>query len=280
MITWSAKGTWHLFAVCRRLAMVLFGVGVYWMCVALIIEPIGVRLDNWGSAASLINTVILGLLMSFRNRAAYQRWWEARGLWGKLVNDSRNLAAKCAAYIPGDVLANSRVGESITGFADSLRQHLRDEHPKLANLPGFENDPANHAHVPLYLAQRLFNVTAQWRREGHADHTVLRNLDPHLSGLLDVCGGCEKIRYTPLSPSYKALLRTGLVLNVLAAPFLTVPEVGYWGLPIFVLVCLFLFGVEFIDSMVEEPFGHDFDDLNLDRYCQTIRESVSACLPL
>ena len=39
-------------------------------------------------------------------------------------------------------------------------------------------------------------------------------------------------------------------------------------------VCFFLFGVELIDSIVEEPFGRDRDDLDLDRYCRTIREGV------
>ena len=46
----------------------------------------------------------------------------------------------------------------------------------------------------------------------------------------------------------------------------------------FVLVCFFLFGVELIDTIVEEPFGKDRDDLDLDRYCQTIRESVGMFL--
>ena len=55
---------------------------------------------------------------------------------------------------------------------------------------------------------------------------------PTLRGLLDVCGGCEKIRNTPLSPSYKGLLRAGLVLNVLVAPWLLVPESGLWSLPV------------------------------------------------
>jgi putative membrane protein len=248
------------------------------MCVALIIEPLHIDLAHWGSAASLINTLILGLLMSFRNGAAYARWWEGRSLWGKLVNDSRNLAAKCSAFVPAEALKSSRFAENLIGFADSLRLHLRDENPKLSALRGFENDYDDPKHVPLYLVRRLFDITADWRRAGHIDHTILRNLDPQMSGLLDVAGGCEKIRYTPLSPTYTALLRTGLVLNVLAAPFLAVPEIGYWGLPIFVLVCIFLFGVELIDSIVEEPFGHDGDDLDLDRYCQTIRDSVNACI--
>ena len=44
---------------------------------------------------------------------------------------------------------------------------------------------------------------------------------------------------------------------------LTVPEIGFWGLPVFLLVCFFLFGVELIDSIVEDPFGRERDDLDL-----------------
>ena len=102
---------------------------------------------------------------------------------------------------------------------------------------------------------------AALRREAHIEEGVLLALDVHLSGLLNVCGGCEKIKATPLSPSYKGLLRAGLVLNVV-----TVPEIGFWGLPVFLLVCFFLFGVELIDSIVEEPFGRERDDLDLVAY--------------
>jgi predicted membrane chloride channel (bestrophin family) len=45
-------------------------------------------------------------------------------------------------------------------------------------------------------------------------------------------------------------------------------------------MCFFLLGVELIDSVVEEPFGRERDDLNLDAYCQTIRDGVAASLPM
>jgi predicted membrane chloride channel (bestrophin family) len=35
-----------------------------------------------------------------------------------------------------------------------------------------------------------------------------------------------------------------------------------------------------IDSIVEDPFGEERDDLDLDRYCRTIRAGVAASLPL
>jgi putative membrane protein len=157
---------------------------------------------------------------------------------------------------------------------------LRDEAFRLQDIPGFESDEADPAHVPLYLARQLFDIIAGWTRQGKIEPAVAWMLDVHARGLLEVCGGCEKIHGTPLSPSYKGLLRAGLVLNVLVEPWLNVPQMALWSLPVFLLVCFFLFGVELIDSIVEEPFGHERDDLNLDRYCRTIRESVDASIPL
>ena len=37
-------------------------------------------------------SLVLGWLLVFRTNAAYARWWEARTLWGSLINCSRNLA--------------------------------------------------------------------------------------------------------------------------------------------------------------------------------------------
>src|SRR5262249_46755049 len=271
--------TFAFLAVGRRLAVLLVAVTLYCIAAGEIIRWWGIGAVDWGNAASLINTVILSLLMSFRNRVAYDRWWEARGLWGQLTNDSRNLAGKLAAFLPAQVLARSRVAALLACFPEALKRHLRGESPRLRDLPGLEAEEADPAHVPLFLAGRLYAVVADWKREGHVDEGVLWILDPHLRGLLDVCGACEKIRNTPLSPSYKSLLRTGLLLNVLAQPWLTIPEIGYLSLPVFLLVCFFLLGVELIDSIIEEPFDRERDALDLDRYCQTIRDAVDASLP-
>lgn len=35
---------------------------------------------------------IISLLLAFRSNQAYDRWWEARIIWGSIVNDSRTLA--------------------------------------------------------------------------------------------------------------------------------------------------------------------------------------------
>ena len=49
------------------------------------------------SVPSTMGTV-LSLLLAFRSNQAYDRWWEARTLWGAIVNDSRSLARMIITY--------------------------------------------------------------------------------------------------------------------------------------------------------------------------------------
>jgi ion channel-forming bestrophin family protein len=271
------RSTFDILVIGKRLAVLLLAVTIYYVAAGLVIQYYDLRVIHRGSAGSLMNTFLLSLLMSFRNQAAFARWWEARGLWGKLTNDCRNLVAKCAAFVPADVLARSPLAAIVVSFPEALNRHLRNVPTRLSDLPGFGHVDAP-SHVPLELVNRLFATIAGWKRNGDIDQSILIVLDTHARGLLDVCGGCEKIRNTPLSPAYKILLRAGLVLNVLAAPWLIVPEDGLWTLPVVLLVCFFLFGVELIDSIIEEPFGRDRDDLDLDQYCKNIRECVKESL--
>src|SRR5581483_476113 len=67
---------------------------------------------NWYHAAAddlavidhLIDVVgtVLGVLMALRLNAAFSRWWEARQLWGALVNQTRSLAVATVSYGPDD----------------------------------------------------------------------------------------------------------------------------------------------------------------------------------
>ena len=52
---------------------------------------------EWGAESTVLNGLVLGFLISFRNNHAYDRWWEARKLWGQLINESRNLCLKVRA---------------------------------------------------------------------------------------------------------------------------------------------------------------------------------------
>jgi putative membrane protein len=50
------------------------------------------------SVPAILGTVI-SLLLGFRSNQAYDRWWEARHIWGAIVNDSRTLARQAGCFM-------------------------------------------------------------------------------------------------------------------------------------------------------------------------------------
>src|SRR5271156_4694195 len=69
-----------LLLVLYDLAVVAAYKLLHWDWVALPHIP----LSLFGSA--------IGIIVAFRNQSAYARWWEARILWGSVVNNSRSWA--------------------------------------------------------------------------------------------------------------------------------------------------------------------------------------------
>jgi putative membrane protein len=41
----------------------------------------------------------IGVIVGFRNNSSYQRWWEARTVWGSIVNYSRTLGRQALTLI-------------------------------------------------------------------------------------------------------------------------------------------------------------------------------------
>src|SRR5512134_2027888 len=78
-----------------------------------------------GKELAALLGVGLGVLIVFRNNTAHDRWWEARKLWGQLINELRNLALKAQAHAAVDEKEHARFARYLVDFAHSLRLHLR-----------------------------------------------------------------------------------------------------------------------------------------------------------
>lgn len=207
--------------------------------------------------------ILFGWLMSFRTQAAYARWWEGRTLWGQLVNDSRNLVLKAAAYVP-DPGEREKLGSLVARFAESLRDRLRG--PKHAAGP----------HRPMEIAGAVFALLQNWRDAGRIDGFAFLALDRHARELMNVCGACERIRSTPMAASYRGLLRKGIAGYLLLLPWLLEHDAGWVAVPVTVLVTYAVVGLELISSSIEDPFGYDGDDLPLDAIVETIRRATNS----
>lgn len=263
--------------IARPLFKHCLAVLVFGLTVATGRHIAGLTVLHWGAEAATLNGIVLTFLIAFRNNAAYERWWEARTLWGRLVNESRNLALKAMAMVQPDVAERGELHRLISGFSTSLASHLHLS-GTLQAVPGFEQEPNRPNHVPAHIAGRVHQLMSNWQRGGRIDTIQLASMEQQASALMDICGGCERIRSTPLASSYRALLRQGIFLQILLIMGLTVLDLGYVGVPVSLVPIYFMLGLEITAETIENPFGTAPDDLALDKLCVTIRDSCAEIL--
>lgn len=233
-------------------------------------------------------SLIVGWLLVFRTNTAHARWWEARTLWGALINASRNLGLKVSRLgsIPAE--DKQRIGRLIVDFARALKLHLRQEPAAKEvmsslnaqnaaqgpNHPRSEPEPASPTHVPLALANEIYRLMGTWKASGAIDGDELRVIDAEALRLMDICGACERIQKTRIVRSYRVFARQVVLLFLLTLPWGIVENFGWWTVPLTAMTAYFMLGLEIVAEHVEEPFGYDDDDLDLDGMCRTIDHSI------
>ncbi|RKH15307.1 hypothetical protein D7V97_00425 [Corallococcus sp. CA053C] len=103
------------------------------LAIALGYEVLGWK---WLSVPALPVTVLaaaLGVLLAFRNNSAYERWWEARTIWGGLVNSSRTLARQVITFLPAPRSHRSDgTVETPSAASRLVRMAVEPEGPALA----------------------------------------------------------------------------------------------------------------------------------------------------
>ncbi|TWU28166.1 bestrophin family ion channel [Bythopirellula polymerisocia] len=249
---------------------------VYELGVAVLSRFVDFPVWQEGDEAATLLTFALGILLVYRTNAANDRWWEGRKLWGQLVNDCRNLALKARAHADVDAGELQKLGRLLAAYPHALRQHLRDE-AYIEPLPGFDNETLPGSHLPGYLAGQIHELLNRWNRAGSLKETVWI-LDKHARALLEICGGCERIKSTPLASSYRSLLRWSTVAFIVISPWTVTFDRGITALPILLLAIAFLLAMEVTAEVIEEPFGKEADDLPLDQICNSISGFVEETL--
>lgn len=226
--------------------------------------------------------VILGLFLVIRTNTAYDRWWEGRKLWGKLVNDSRHLAIKFNNFLPADAKEDRKFFvKMIPNICFSMKEHLRDSRLigelDLSN-PEVKDRVIESKHRPNIINDMIYERLMSAHKEEKISDTQLFLLDKELKGFIDVIGACERIKNTPIPYSYSMFIKKFLFIYSITLPVSFVWVFGYWTTPLVMLSFYFLMSVELISEEIEDPFGKDVNDLPLDDICVKIKKNVSEIL--
>jgi len=146
-------------------------VGVYGILAYYCLKKDLLPLVDSGAESTVFSGLVLGFLISFRNNTAYDRWWEARKLWGQLINEIRNLCIKLKELHEVPAEDRDEIGSILASFGNELKVHLRRGEPTRApvsnrGVVGGSLAAGISSHRPIQLAEDLYRIIGRWRREG------------------------------------------------------------------------------------------------------------------
>lgn len=254
----------------------IYCYGVYYLEVEYLHLNSKSSISNIGMIHSLLGFV-LSLLLVFRTNTAYDRWWEGRKLWGKLVNDSRNFVIKINSILPeNDVKNRTQIAKYLRFFPYFLASHLSKESTRLVLDEDFSDlQKELQHHPPAELVFLLTKKLYQLKKENKISDTEMLFLDTQLSGFLDVCGGCERIKNTPIPYSYSSFIKKFVIFYVMALPVANVVNLGGFMIPITMFVYYVLMSLELIAEEIEDPFNNDENDIPMEAISQNIERSIN-----
>jgi putative membrane protein len=216
----------------------------------------------------------IGIFASFRTNSCYARWWEGRQLWGRLVNTSRTFASQVLTSVP-QTEAHALVRRHIA-YVHVLRCALREQDlfadpdvvaftsdEERASLKGDRNAAYALAHTQRVALTKMCD-------EKVLGEERLLALDQSLAAIVDVQGGCERLKRTPFPRGYAFIAERLILAYGLLLPFAMVKDLGWFVIPINLLVCGAFALISEAGRVLEDPFSTFWNGLPLSALSKTI----------
>ena len=232
---------------------------------------------------ALLGTII-SLLLAFRSNQAYDRWWEARTLWGAMVNDSRSISRQILSFVE-----NPYQLAEIEAFKEKfIKRQIAWCYALSQALRGF--NPRKGLEEFLSIEEMAFikkrkNVTASLLElhgmdlkkalnEGWINKYQQIEIDKTLSALCNHMGGCERIKNTVFPVTYSKYISMSIHLFIVLLPFGLIEYFGYMEVPLVVAIAAFFLLVEKMAVHLQDPFENKPTDTPTTTICRTIERDL------
>jgi ion channel-forming bestrophin family protein len=229
-------------------------------------------MSHLGTAPFGLIGIAISIFMSFRNSAAYDRWWEGRKQWGELLVQSRSLFRELSDL---DHETKKRFFLPLIAYANALAARLRGDDELAAARstnatvsagPNVTDEILRQMGAEL-IALNKSGVLSDWRYSSAAIR---------MNGISNVQAACERIKATPLPFAYTLLIHRTVYLFCALLPFALAPQLG-WGTPVIVaFISYTFFGLDAIGDDLADPFAPADNSLPLKALVRVIeRETMS-----
>ena len=251
------------------------------------------------NAVATLSTA-LAIYLGFKNNNAYERWWEARKIWGLIVNYSRSWAREVLTMIisngqnQGELSQlQSRLLYRHIAFVNALRVYIREKHEyNETNIREIIEVSNKYQDIKKFISEEEYKEAMSKKNppnhllklQGDDLKTAFENgwlsdyrfvkLSETLTEFNNHQGMSERIKNTPLPRPYSFFSRVFVTIHGTLIPFAFIEELGWVNIPLSILINFVFLALDYIGERTEDPFENRMDDTPLSSISLTVEENV------
>mmetsp|Transcript_31396 Transcript_31396/g.71820 ORF Transcript_31396/g.71820 Transcript_31396/m.71820 type:complete len:295 (+) Transcript_31396:319-1203(+) len=253
--------------------------------------------DRLAASEDIVGTIgsLLMFSLVFRTQSCYQRWWEARCAWGKMISGSNVAAQEAICWIQSECLQDRFLAYLIVlpyAMKAILRgKSLGDEKEEggllvkkgMLSEEELDNLCRQDAHTAYYCVEmmRSFVYYDVGKREGNP--VMIKIFEDTFRALMSAQGVMNRLNNTGLPPMYNTFMTTLIVTFVIVANLCWSVKYSWYALGAtailtFILSTLVTVGNGMLKCFDDKQvFGTVLTiGLPLEKYCALIEKNVHA----
>ncbi|MEM9586644.1 MAG: bestrophin family ion channel [Planctomycetota bacterium] len=263
------------------LAVACYSIAVSWLDARFHLEQLQLPI-----ALVTLPGAFVGVLLAFRTNSSYARWWEARTLWGRIVNDSRTWTRQVVAFVGRADTSNrddvTQLAHRQIAWCRLLTRSLRHQDSRVAldDVLSAEDSEflSQHDHPANAILVLQALQLSRLRSRETIDTWQQLAMEDTLARLTDAMGGCERIRNTPFPPHYGLWIHYLIYLSILLLPLslVQVPAVGLILLTVPIAMGYLI--IEQVAIFLESPFQQAASGTPMSSLTRTIEINIRQLL--
>lgn len=229
------------------------------------------------SLAALLGTLI-SLLLAFRISQSYERWWEARIVWGSIVNDSRTLIRQLKQFLskndPSSEIHLKSFSERQVIWVNALGETLRRQNFSNRVQQYISKHNLIGSNIPNLLLEKHAEELAELSAKFQLNENKQIQIDKTIVRLTESMGKCERIKNTIFPRSYTILVQFIIYVFITIFPF-GLSEVGEIVEAILsILIPLLFVAIEKTALIMQDPFENRPTDTPMTNLAQVIERNI------
>ncbi len=236
----------------------------------------------------------VAFFLGFRMNSAYDRWWEARKIFGELTNNTRSFVTKIYVYYGNNENFINIDKTKLSEFSKEqielsilyIKQLKNEMHNK--NKPNFDQYSMellskNGVQIQNKISNEILlalskNIETQFSSKSNIEKG---DLMLHINRFYEIQGKAERIKNTPFLMIYSAFTKIVVSFYVILIP-LFIGDIDLGGedslfellsIPIMVIISSAFLTINKLANLFGEPFSENKTSVSIDEICNTIEKN-------